>query len=85
MSDEHIETLTAGDVVIADGAATITAATSRLFLTVARTHRHQRAGILAAYTWVGIDNAPTKRKRRVRLIVNGFRPFLQGTSRVAAR
>jgi len=52
---------------------------------VARTHRHQRAGILAAYTWVGIDNAPTQRKRRVRLIVNGFRPFLQGTSRVAAR
>ena len=42
------------------------AATSRLFLTVARTDRHQRAGILAAYTWVGIDNAPTPRPQPAR-------------------
>src|SRR5664279_681513 len=32
MSDEHIATLTAGDVVIADGAATITAATGTITL-----------------------------------------------------
>ena len=32
MSDEHIATLTAGDVVIADGAATITASTGTITL-----------------------------------------------------
>jgi len=37
-------------------------------------HRQQRAGILAAYTWVGINNAPTPRPQPARPVPSSSVP-----------